>query len=52
MLILERRKGQRIHIGDGITVTVTRVRGQRVTVAVDAPRAVKVLRGELKGKAA
>lgn len=46
-LVLGRKIGQRIHIGNDINIEVTRVRGDRVTLSVHAPRDVKVLRGEL-----
>lgn len=47
MLVLSRKAGDRIVIGDNIVVTINRVQGQRVSVGVEAPRAVKVVRGEL-----
>jgi carbon storage regulator len=48
MLILSRKVGEKIVIGDGITVVVNRVAGDRVTLGLDAPPEVKILRGELK----
>jgi carbon storage regulator len=48
MLILSRKVGQRIRIGDGIEVIVQRVSGERVTLGLAAPRDVKILRGELE----
>lgn len=47
MLVLSRKHGERIHIGDDIVVVVTRVRGDRVTLGIEAPRDKRVLRGEL-----
>ena len=47
MLVLSRKAGERIHIGDDVFVEVRRVAGNRVTLAVSAPRSVRVLRGEL-----
>jgi carbon storage regulator CsrA len=47
MLVLSRKVGERIHIGDDVFVEVRRVSGSRVTLAVNAPRTVRVLRGEL-----
>ena len=47
MLVLSRKAGERIHIGDEIFIEVRRVAGNRVTLAVNAPREVRVLRGEL-----
>ncbi len=47
MLVLSRKIGERIHIGDDIFVEVRRVAGNRVTLAIKAPREVRILRGEL-----
>jgi carbon storage regulator len=48
MLVLSRKAGEKILIGDGITVVVNRVAGGRVTLAIDAPNSVRILRGELE----
>ncbi|MCG8448062.1 MAG: carbon storage regulator [Pirellulales bacterium] len=47
MLVLSRKVGERIHIGNDVFVEVRRVAGNRVTLAVNAPRSVRILRGEL-----
>ena len=47
MLVLSRKQGEKICIGNGITVIVNRIVGGRVTLAIDAPQDVKILRGEL-----
>lgn len=47
MLILQRKKGQSLVIGDQITITVTDVGTDSVKLAIDAPREVSVLRSEL-----
>lgn len=47
MLVLSRKVGERIHIGNDIFVEVRRVAGNRVTLAVNAPKTVRILRGEL-----
>ena len=46
-LKLQRKVGESIVIGGGITVTVTRITGQRVSLAIDAPQSVHVRRSEL-----
>jgi carbon storage regulator len=51
MLVLSRKIGEKIHVGNDITIEVRRVAGNRVTLAVDAPREVRILRGELKDAA-
>lgn len=47
MLVLSRKQGERINIGDGIIVTVLRSSGSRVTLGITAPAAVSVDRAEL-----
>lgn len=48
MLVLSRKAGEKINIGEDITVEVRRVAGNRVTIALHAPREVRILRGELQ----
>lgn len=48
MLVLSRKQKQQIRIGDDITVTILKIKGQGVRLGVEAPRGVRVLRGELK----
>src|SRR6218665_3338017 len=47
MLILSRKVGKRITIGEGIEIVVQRVAGERVTIGINAPSDIKILRGEL-----
>lgn len=47
MLVLSRRVGESIVIGDDVTVTVLEVRGEIVRIGIDAPRSVAVYRAEL-----
>jgi carbon storage regulator len=48
MLVLTRKIGESIVIDGGITVTVNRIAGNRVTLGIEAPASRRVLRGELK----
>ena len=48
MLVLSRKAGERIRIGDNITVVVNRVVGSRVSVGIEAPPNVRIVRGELE----
>lgn len=47
MLVLSRKEGERIVIGDQITLVVSKVSGNRVTLGIEAPKDVKITRGEL-----
>jgi carbon storage regulator len=47
MLVLSRKIGQRVKIGDGIVVTVVASRGGHVRLGVEAPHDVTILREEL-----
>jgi len=48
MLVLSRKEGEKILIGDGVVLTINRIAGNRVAIGVEAPRDVRVVRGELK----
>lgn len=47
MLILQRRAGESLVIGENITVSVVSVDGMRVRLAISAPEDVPILRSEL-----
>lgn len=47
MLILTRRVGESLMIGDEVTVTVLGVKGNQVRIGVNAPRDVSVHREEI-----
>ena len=48
MLVLSRKVGERILIGDNISVTVVRITGSGVRIGVEAPAEMVVVRQELK----
>ena len=48
MLVLSRKIGEKLVIGDNITVVVSRVAGNRVMLGIEAPQEVRIIRGELK----
>ena len=48
MLILQRKAGESLFIGDEIEVSVLSVEAGRVRLAIDAPKSVSILRSELK----
>lgn len=47
MLVLTRKAGEEIQIGQDVKVVVRRISGNRVILAIDAPQGVRILRGEL-----
>jgi carbon storage regulator len=47
VLILTRRIGETVMIGDEVTVTVLRVKGNQVRLGVNAPKSVSVQREEI-----
>ncbi len=47
MLILTRRIGEKIQIGDSISITVIAQRGSQIQLGIAAPREIGVLREEL-----
>ena len=44
MLILSRRVGERVVIGEDISITVLRIKGNQVRLGVDAPKSIAVQR--------
>ena len=51
MLVLSRKEGERLTIGENITIVINRVSGNRVTIGIEAPKDVKVVRSELSPQA-
>ncbi len=47
MLVLSRKAGESIVIGDSITVNVLEIRGDLIRIGIDAPRSIKVHRHEV-----
>ncbi len=50
MLVLTRKRQEQIRIGENITLTILRIKGNTVRVGIEAPRDVRVIRGELPTK--
>ncbi len=48
MLVLTRRPGESISIGDDVTVKVLSIRGDQIQLGIDAPREIRVDRGEIR----
>jgi carbon storage regulator len=47
MLVISRKSGERVCLGDDITVTVLEVVGSTVRLGIDAPAEVRVFRHEI-----
>jgi carbon storage regulator len=47
MLVLTRKPGEQIMIGDGIVITVLEGRGDGVRIGIEAPRGVRIQRKEV-----
>lgn len=51
MLVLTRKRDQKIHIGDGITITILGIQTNQVRIGIEAPASVPILREELAHRA-
>ena len=47
MLVLSRKSGQVLNIGDDIQLSVLEVKGNRIRIGIEAPAHCRILRGEL-----
>jgi carbon storage regulator len=50
MLILGRRPHEKILIGDNIVITIIGFQGGQVRIGIEAPKSVRVVREEIKGR--
>jgi carbon storage regulator len=51
MLVLSRKPDQTVFIGENIKVTIVRVRGNVVSLGIEAPKSVRVMREEIVDRA-
>lgn len=47
MLILTRKPGESLYIGDDIKITIVEIKGHQIRVGIDAPRDIKIHREEV-----
>jgi len=48
MLVLSRKEGENIKIGDNIVIRILDIKGKQIKIGVEAPTNILVLRGELE----
>lgn len=48
MLVLSRKAGETIWIGEDIEIVISEVKGEQVKIGIRAPRSIDVIRGELR----
>lgn len=48
MLVLSRKAGETIWIGEEIEIVISEVKGDQVKVGIRAPRNIDIIRGELR----
>jgi carbon storage regulator len=47
MLVLSRKRNEKIQIGNNVVITVVEILGDRVRIGIDAPEVVPIVRAEL-----
>ena len=48
MLVLSRKTGETIWIGEDVEIIISEVKGEQVKIGIRAPRKIDVIRGELR----
>ena len=48
MLVLSSRQGESIHVGDDVVVKVLGIHGSKVTIGINAPEGMRILRAEVR----
>ena len=51
MLVLARKQGEAIHIGDNIVIKISEASNNRVKLCIDAPHEIRIVRGEVAERA-
>lgn len=48
MLVLTRKAGETIWISEDVEIIISEVKGEQVKIAINAPRSIEIIRGELR----
>jgi len=48
MLVLTRKVGETIWIGEDVEIVISEVKGEQVKIGIRAPRSIDIIRGELR----
>lgn len=48
MLVLSRKAGETIYIGEDIEIVISEVKGEQVKIGIRAPKNIDIIRGELR----
>lgn len=48
MLVLSRKVGETIWIGEDVEIYISEIKGEQVKIGIRAPRSIEVVRGELR----
>lgn len=48
MLVLSRKVGETIWVGDNVEIIITEIKGDQIKLGIQAPKSVEVVRGELR----
>lgn len=47
MIVISRKKYEKVSIGDSIVITITEIRGNKVRIGIEAPKDIVIARSEL-----
>lgn len=48
MLVLSRKVGETIWVGDDVEIVITEIKGDQIKLGIQAPKSVEIVRGELR----
>lgn len=48
MLVLSRKVGETIWVGDEVEIVITEIKGDQIKLGIQAPKSVEIVRGELR----